>query len=240
MAFTVSDLRDLTRLLLERPEWLGEVRRIVLTDELLSLPDIVRGLAEAQRRTEERLEQLTARVDQLTEAQRRTEQSLNLLVQAVHGLENEMYKARGILLEMRYRNRATSYFGRWLRKPRVVDVSDIWDDLEDKLSLDEIRELSNVDLLVRGQLHRKAGSGDMWLAVEVSNVIDEQDIERAIRRAELLRKAGFRSVPVVAGHNPLDTEVAEEIAESHVALLMNGSSAGWDEALSHALAGEQT
>ena len=46
MAFTVNDLQDLTRLLLERPEWRSEVRRIVLTDELLALP---RELAEAIR-----------------------------------------------------------------------------------------------------------------------------------------------------------------------------------------------
>jgi len=66
VAFTVNDLQDLTRLLIERPEWLSEVRRIVLTDELLALP---REVAEAQRRTDERFAELA-------EIQRRNEEQL--------------------------------------------------------------------------------------------------------------------------------------------------------------------
>ena len=42
MAFTVRDFTDLVRLLNEHPEWQSELRRIVLTDELLTLPDLVR------------------------------------------------------------------------------------------------------------------------------------------------------------------------------------------------------
>ncbi len=249
MAFTVNDLHDLTRLLLDRPEWLSEVRRIVLTNELLALPDIVRSLVEAQRRTEERLDQLTVRVEQLAEAQRRTEErveqlaeaqrrteeNLNRLAQIVHRLEIDMAEVRGIVLELRYREKAASYFGRWMRKPRVVDFSDIWDDMEQKLSPDEVRELSNVDLLVRGQLPREKGGGEVWLAIEVSGVVNKHDIERALERAELLRKAGLKAVPVVAGHSPLNTEIAEMIANNHVALLVNGSTAGWEEALQRAL-----
>ncbi|MCS7060522.1 MAG: hypothetical protein RMN25_05085 [Anaerolineae bacterium] len=59
MAFTINDTHGLTRLLVERPEWLSGVRRIVLTDELLSLPEIVRGLAKSQGRTEEQVAKLT-------------------------------------------------------------------------------------------------------------------------------------------------------------------------------------
>ncbi len=99
---------DLVQALHEHPEWREELRRLVLTQELLTLPQLVREIgeqlrlsAEAQRRTDERLEQLTARVDQLTarvdqltarvdqltarvdqlaEAQRRTEETLRGLV----------------------------------------------------------------------------------------------------------------------------------------------------------------
>ncbi|MDW8352064.1 MAG: hypothetical protein RML99_09145, partial [Anaerolineae bacterium] len=58
MPFTINDLQDLTRLLAERPEWLREVRRLVLTEELLSLPDIVRSLAAAQQHSEQRINEL--------------------------------------------------------------------------------------------------------------------------------------------------------------------------------------
>ena len=52
MAFTVNDFADLKQLLFAHPEWRVDLRQIVLTDELLSLPEIVRDLAEAQKRTE--------------------------------------------------------------------------------------------------------------------------------------------------------------------------------------------
>ena len=49
MAFTVDDFQDLVSLLEQRPEWRGELRRLVLTEELLGLPAIVAGLAEGLR-----------------------------------------------------------------------------------------------------------------------------------------------------------------------------------------------
>jgi hypothetical protein len=38
MAFTVTEFRDLVRILRMEPEWREELRRLVLTDELLALP----------------------------------------------------------------------------------------------------------------------------------------------------------------------------------------------------------
>jgi len=55
MSFTVTDFHDLTRLLYEHPDWRAEMRRLVLSDEILELPALVRQLAEAQSRSEERL-----------------------------------------------------------------------------------------------------------------------------------------------------------------------------------------
>ena len=79
MAFTVQDFHDLVALLTQHPEWRAEIRRLVLTEELLALPQIVRDLAEAQQRTEQQVAQLTQQVAQLTqqvaqivEVQRRT------------------------------------------------------------------------------------------------------------------------------------------------------------------------
>jgi hypothetical protein len=77
VAFTVNDLQDFLRLLREQPEWLDEVRRVVLTDELLALP---RELAEAQLRTDARFAELAEAIQRLglrfEEAQRRNEEQL--------------------------------------------------------------------------------------------------------------------------------------------------------------------
>jgi len=97
MPFGVEDFLDLTRLLQERPEWRAELRRWVLTDELLSLPQAVQGLAEAQRRTEERVEELAEaqrrteeRVEELAEAQRRTEERVEELAEAQRRTEERV------------------------------------------------------------------------------------------------------------------------------------------------------
>ena len=86
MTFGLEDFQDLIRLLGERPEWRAELRRHMLTEELLQLPDLVRQLADAQVRTEQRLERLTSRVDELVGAQVRTEQRLEQLTVRVDEL----------------------------------------------------------------------------------------------------------------------------------------------------------
>jgi hypothetical protein len=100
MPFQVEEFRDLIRLLAERPEWRAELRQLVLTDELLTLPELVRALAEGQRqlveaqtRTEERLQRLETAVVGLVEAQTRTEERLQRLETAVTALA----EAQGLL-----------------------------------------------------------------------------------------------------------------------------------------------
>ena len=67
MAFTVSEFRELIQLLEQQPTWRAELRRWVLTEEVLALPQTVHELAEAQRRTEERLGQIAGHMDELTQ-----------------------------------------------------------------------------------------------------------------------------------------------------------------------------
>src|SRR5215475_712445 len=90
MPFTVEEFRDLVRILEERPEWRAELRRLVLTDELLTLPELVRDLVEAQRHTEERITALESRVAALIEAQQRTEAQVAALVEAQQRTEAQV------------------------------------------------------------------------------------------------------------------------------------------------------
>jgi len=111
MSFTSAEFRDLLRLLEQHPEWREELRRVLLTDELLSLPQIVRdltraieALVEAQRRTEERVGRLEDRVERLeeivtalAEAQRRTEERVGRLEDRVERLEDRMERVEEIV-----------------------------------------------------------------------------------------------------------------------------------------------
>ncbi|MER3473549.1 MAG: hypothetical protein C4335_05845 [Armatimonadota bacterium] len=48
MSFVVEDFHQLVALLEQHPEWRAELRRLVPSEQLLSLPDLVRELTEAQ------------------------------------------------------------------------------------------------------------------------------------------------------------------------------------------------
>ena len=104
MPFRVSDFQTLVRALERRPEWRAELRRLLLTDELLRLPRTVqaltrevRRLAEAQARTEQQLEALVHaqiraedRLARLEEAQIRAEDRLARLEETLRGLSEEV------------------------------------------------------------------------------------------------------------------------------------------------------
>jgi hypothetical protein len=74
--FTVEEFHDLVRMLEESPEWRSELRRLVLTDELLALPA---PLAELRVHTEQRFQELAV-------AQRRTEEQIVAVSAQLAGL----------------------------------------------------------------------------------------------------------------------------------------------------------
>src|SRR5215468_5478923 len=97
MSFTVDDFHDLIRLVESRPEWRTELRRLVLIDELLTVPDQLaalrarseeqfQALAEAQQRTDLQLTTLTERVTALAVAQERMDSQLTALTERVTAL----------------------------------------------------------------------------------------------------------------------------------------------------------
>ncbi len=114
MVFTVRDFQDLLAILDNHPEWRMELLRRLLSERFLALPDAVdelkvaltrlaeaqqrtdeklQALAEAQRRTDEKLQALAEaqrrtdeKVQALAEAQQRTEEALRLTQQEVKAL----------------------------------------------------------------------------------------------------------------------------------------------------------
>ncbi|HID86922.1 MAG TPA: hypothetical protein EYP55_06020 [Anaerolineae bacterium] len=99
-------------------------------------------------------------------------------------------------------------------------------DLEAHLSPEEFRDLLQLDLLIRGRPRYREEAPEVWLAVEISVVIDRRDVERALRRT------GYRAIPTVTGERV--TEKAE--AEAHkVLILLDGREISWEEALDEVL-----
>jgi len=225
----VKELAEAQRRTEQRVEELAEAQR--RTEQRLDrLEAVVAQLAEAQRRTEQR-------VEELAEAQRRTEEQIQKLIKTqqdfekrLRRVENKLSDIDGRTLEARYRERATSYFGPLLRRLRVVDPYTLEDEMETSLSSEEFYDLLLLDLLLQGRLRRQPEAPEVWLAVEISAVVDRRDVTRARRRADLLRKAGYRAIPVVAGQDI--TRGAETEAEvQKVAVLQDGQVLLWKEAL---------
>jgi len=226
----VEELAEAQRRTEQRLEDLAEAQRRT-EQRLEELGRRVDELAEAQRRTEQRLEELGRRVDELAEAQRRTEQRVDELaarlgelaarvdqlaarvdelVQAVGVMRVDINRAHqrldaelGYLYEMRFERKAPSLFGKWLRKPRVVTLSDLdlVDEAEDAGKLDEreLVELRALDLIIEGRDRSDPAQRPLLLAVEISRTIDADDVSRALTRAKALEKAGYRARAAVGG-----------------------------------------
>jgi len=192
------------------------------------LETAVARLAEAQQATEQR-------VGELAEAQKRAELQLIELAHSNKEIRNELSKIRGDRLERQYRERGFAYLGQILRRVRSVSLQDILNSLEGHLTDEEIAELLPLDLLMQGQAFQLPNKPNIWLALEISGVVDRNDVERVLRRTALLRKAGYVTIPAVAGEKV--TEGGEELARSsHVFVLQNGHKLFWEDALTNALA----
>lgn len=211
----VADVAKEQRKLVEEVQKIAEEQRKIAEEQ--------RKLAKAQRQTEECLVRLEQAVAELVEVQKQHEKRLGKI-------EDDVGKLKGYALESRYRDRTPSYFGRWLRRSRVVDLNDLWDVLDMHLSAKELEEIAAIDLVVKGKLKHQPEAEEVFLTVEISSVMDKNDVLRTRQRAELLQRAGYRAIPVVAGEKI--TEGAEiEAGEQGVAILQDGCSLLWDEAL---------
>jgi len=67
-----------------------------------------------------------------------------------------------------------------------------------QISEEDVDRVARADLIVRGT--RRDGSDELLLAVEVSTTINQADVERADRVAEVLRRAGYQARGFVGGN----------------------------------------
>jgi multidrug efflux pump subunit AcrA (membrane-fusion protein) len=165
-------------------------------------------LAEAQARTETRVAQLAeaqgrteAQVAKLAEAQTRTDAQVFELTKVVQSLviQGERQGARldavlGSTFELQFRDRLTSYLGRLMRRGKLLRNNEVLDAIEQSVEPDEADEVLRVDAIASGIVDGIASH----VVVEVSATCGADDIDRAARRAGILRKAGLAAVPLVA------------------------------------------
>jgi uncharacterized protein YoxC len=202
-----------------------------LTQRMDQLTQRMDQLTETVSRLIEGQERLTERVDQLTESQQR-------LAEGQQRLEIQMGEVRGWSLEQRYRTHAPAYFGRLLRQVQPADIGRLAESLRERLEEQELAEVLLADLILTGRSPTPPGPSEIWVVLEVSATVDRSDVERAQRRAALLRQARYPTV-AVAGGREVTAGARQAAGEGGVALLLDGRIDGWREAFDHMLAEEE-
>jgi hypothetical protein len=136
------------------------------TDERLA------ELAEAQQRADVWLTELTAEVRALTAQVAQLARQLAFVSVALERLSERAGRLDGWLLEYEYRSKPDAFLGERLRPPRAVAPGDLVEQLEPCASAQDLRDWSKVDLVVHGRAADRPDRPEVWPVVE-----------RAVRRA---------------------------------------------------------
>lgn len=191
----------------------------------------VEELAQAQARTEARVEELAqaqarteARVEELAQAQARTEVVVARLVESQAQMQDAIKRLTirtdalvGRTFELQFRDRIASYLGLFMRRCRLVDVGDLIDSLEPRLSRDELADLLRADAIAIGVVNGVT----THVVVEVSATADADDVTRVRRWADLMGRAGLPTVGLVACET-IAPECMELSDEAGVRVWRNG------------------
>ncbi|MDI1472884.1 MAG: hypothetical protein QMD43_07630 [Thermodesulfovibrio sp.] len=234
--YPIVTFADILRALKSHPEWLEELRKIILTTELLELPKKFDELLKRVEKIEsdvEILKQDVAILKQdvailkqdvavLKQDVAILKQDVEILKKDVAYLKGEFGRFKGKDFERTIREKYYAYFGKLLRKTKLIqfeEILPILDDAEEKgLITEEQRDsLLRLDIIVKGQI--KSTQKPVVLAVEVSYSLYKDDIERAIERAEILAQLLKEEViPTVVSAET--QEDAEKLADEKGVLLI--------------------
>jgi hypothetical protein len=192
--------------------------------------DQIRELIKSQQETEIRLQRVEAAIAELTRTVAEQAKTIAHILTRLNRLD-------GWRIERNYIDRAAGYFGSWLRRVRVLWPGELDEALETEidtaLSNEERADLLRVDAIVRGKARTLSEQPEIYLAVEASLTIEADDVVRAQRCAALLRRLGVKAIPVVAGE-AITTDAQTLATNRLVAVLENGHSQGWENALAGA------
>lgn len=211
--YTIHTIQDLIRILDESPEWKEEIRRQILTDELLNMPGILSAFIES---TNAFIESTNAFIES-------TNRQFRLFEERFDRLEADVGSLKGDNLEMKMHRRILPLMSQrlGLRAVRLVQNAFVWS--EERL-MNPLDEANFADIITDGQYNRilqtdaivrgidKHSGTPIWAGIEISGGIHEGDISRAQATAEILSAVfNEKAVPVVVGYHidPRDHDLAD-------------------------------
>ena len=99
------------------------------------------------------------RVTDLAEAQKRTEEKVAALAESQKKMQDILGDLQGRSLEGAYREEAYAYSGRTLRRPQVISLGGLEDTLEMGLSQGELVGVLWLDVLIKGRPRGPSAQG---------------------------------------------------------------------------------
>ena len=225
---TINDISDLIRILRDDPAWADAVRSVLLSQELLRLPEEIAALTRAFREhaenTNRRLESLEAGQDELRQGQAQLQTTVDGIRTTVNGMRGDLGNLSGSF----FQRRATSFAERIARRDfqlrqtslvhhvdQVGDstlkrrLNDAVEDASRDFTEDDAELVERADAVIAG---RAPDGTEVYLLVEMSVTVAKDDVDRAKDGAEVLQRAvGATAEALVIGETI--TEEAATLAK---------------------------
>lgn len=211
---TTPAIDEILKAMRERPEARAAIRREVLSDELLEMPETLARQSARIDRIDATLETLTRRVDDIAVRLETLTERMDTLTEVVTGMSTDVQRLFGDRIERRAAFKLPPVLsqGLGLRRARAVYPTAVppsldlgfTDEIEDAAESGLITEEQETRLKVTDLIfhaRRKSDGARVWFAVEASGAVGPRDIERASESAAALEKIfGEDATAVVTGH----------------------------------------
>ena len=226
-AYTIHTIQDLIRILEESPEWKEQVRRQILTDELLNLPVTLAAFVDAANKRfdaiEARLDRLESDVATLKDDVATLKDDVATLKDDVATLKDDVGMLRGDNLELKLHRKALPLLSQRLRLRRVRLIQNAFALAGPEL-MGSLDDANDAGVITEEQYHRvfqtdaivyaveKESGAPVWIGVEISAAVHSGDITRAQDTAVALADVfNQNAVPVVIGYriDPRDQALAD-------------------------------
>lgn len=205
---TINTLQDLNQALRDNPEWREEIRRTLLSAELLALPDTQASLAAEVREFVAATNRRFSIIEWDIVEIRKIIEELRRDIRAIHGItqrqQSDFQNFRGQFAENTTRKKAPSItmavgnaIGKRLLNKRVLTQADLSTFTQNadasRIPYNHIISFQEADLIIEAY-NLQDRDDTCFIAVEASYTCGQDDTDRALRHAAILR--GFTGKPV--------------------------------------------
>ncbi len=233
MTLTSDERSRFLASLREDAEFREEVRRQVLTAELLHLPERFAAFVEEMHAFVEEMHAFVEEMHAFVEEMHAFVDEMHAFVEEMHAFVEEMHasvaatnwrldrleidsgKTRGMILEIRIFNNPGYYLSKHARRVKVVDLDDLLDHVGiHDMSDEQYDILARTDLFARGV--SKHNQEPVLLVVEATWRVHSRDVDRQVARCEILRNHNIPAVAVIFSVEPPSQELERYAATNGV------------------------